>query len=62
MSVRVRVPITPGTKNQRLLESSLYQGCCSSVTAALLVASPPLVRLRNSETCRWENVAATWPT
>ena len=29
-----QVPITPGTKNQRLLVSSLYQGRCSSVTGA----------------------------
>jgi hypothetical protein len=29
---RVRLPMTPGTKNQRLLRSGLYHGRCSSST------------------------------
>ena len=38
-STSVRLPITPGTKNQRLLRLGLYQGRCSSSTDGICSTS-----------------------
>ena len=35
-STRVRLPTIPGTKNQRLRKSGLYQGRCSSSTEGMI--------------------------